>query len=68
MLRIVLRCAPFLPLAVWTVWLDPKRPLEGTAPPIRRVGRFALLLLVMGFVVLVLGLGLNWLYDPSRVA
>lgn len=67
MLRIVLRCAPFLPLAIWTIWLDAKRPLASAAAPIRVLGRIALLLLVMSLVVLVLGVGLNWLYDPGRI-
>jgi hypothetical protein len=68
MLRIVLRCAPFLPLAIWTIWLDAKRPLQRTPPAIRMVARCVLLLLVMSVVVLMLGVGLNWLYDPTRVA
>lgn len=67
LLRIVMRSAPFLPLAIWTIWLDAKRPLEGAPPPIRIVGRLGLLVLVMSLVVLVLGIGLNWLYDPSRI-
>ena len=68
MLRIVLRCAPFVPLAIWTIWLDDKRPLQAMPLPNRIAGRIALLLLVMTFVVLLLGVGLNWLYDPNRVA
>lgn len=68
LLRIVMRSAPFVPLAVWTIWLDAKRPLEAMPPVIRIAGRFALLLLVMSVVVLVLGLGLNWLYDPNRIS
>ena len=67
LLRIVMRSAPFLPLAIWTIWLDAKRPLDAMPPLVRRVGRVALLLLVMSVVVLVLGVGLNWLYDPSRI-
>ena len=68
LLRIVLRSTPFLPLAIWTLWLDAKRPLESAAAPIRIAGRFLLLVLVMSIVVLVLGIGLNWLYDPDRIA
>jgi hypothetical protein len=67
MLRIVMRSAPFLPLAIWTIWLDAKRPFERAAPPIRIGGRIVLLVMVMGLVVLVLGVALNWLYDPSRI-
>lgn len=67
LLRIVMRSAPFLPLAIWTIWLDAKRPLEGAPSPIRIVGRLGLLILVMSIVVLVLGVGLNWLYDPDRI-
>ena len=66
-LRIVLRCAPFLPLAIWTIWFDPARPLEGQPPALRTAGRIALLLVVMALVVGLLGLGLNWLYDPGRI-
>ncbi|HEY9287826.1 MAG TPA: hypothetical protein VIT43_07370 [Candidatus Dormibacteraeota bacterium] len=68
LLRIVMRSAPFLPVAIWTIWLDAKRPLERKPVVIRTVGRFVLLLLVMSVVVLVLGVSLNWLYDPSRIA
>ena len=68
LLRILMRSAPFLPLAIWTIWLDAKRPLQHTATPLRFVGRIGLLLFVMSVVVLVLGIGLNWLYDPNRIA
>lgn len=67
MLRIVLRCLPLLPLTVWTLWFDRSRPLEHRPALIRLGGRVALLLAVMAFVILVLGLGLNWLYDPTRI-
>ena len=67
LLRILIRSAPFLPLAVWTLWFDAKRPLEGTRAPVRIAGRMLLLVMVMSLVVLVLGIGLNWLYDPNRV-
>jgi hypothetical protein len=67
LLRIVLRCLPLLPVAVWTIWFDRARPLEHQPAVIRAGGRFALLLIVMGFAVVLLGLALNWLYDPSRI-
>ena len=67
LLRIVLRSAPVLPVAVWTLWFDRSRPLERQAPAVRLSGRLALLVLVMVFAVALLGLGLNWLYDPKRV-
>ena len=67
LLRIVLRSAPVLPVAVWTLWFDRSRPLERQAPAIRLSGRLALLVLVMVFAVALLGLGLNWLYDSKRV-
>ena len=67
LLRIVLRCTPVLPLAVWTIWFDRSRPLEHRPPMIRAAGRVGLLLFVMSLVVLVLGIALNWLYDPSRI-
>jgi uncharacterized iron-regulated membrane protein len=66
MVRIVLRSLPVLPLAIWTLWFDRSRPFERWAPAIRRAGRVALLLVVMAFAVALLGLGLNWLYDPGR--
>jgi len=62
----VLRSLPVLPVAVWTLWFDRSRPLESQAPAIRRAGRVALLLVVMAFAVALLGIGLNWLYDPGR--
>jgi hypothetical protein len=40
--------------------------LEGQRPVIRAGGRIVLLVLVMAFAVAILGIGLNWLYDPSR--
>jgi hypothetical protein len=67
LLRIVLRSAPVLPVAIWTLWFDRSRPFERRPPAVRLSGRLALLVLVMAFAVALLGLGLNWLYDPSRV-
>jgi hypothetical protein len=66
LLRIVLRSLPVLPVAIWTLWFDRSRPFEREAPPIRRIGRVGLLLVVMAFAVALLGVGLNWLYDPQR--
>jgi hypothetical protein len=66
-LRITLRSAPVLPIAIWTLWFDPSRPFERRRPGIRLSGRLALLLLVLAFAVALLGFGLNWLYDPTRV-
>ena len=66
LVRIVLRSLPVLPVAIWTLWFDRSRPFERQAPVIRRVGRAALLLVVMAFAVALLGIGLNWLYDPGR--
>ena len=65
--RIVLRSIPVLPVAVWTLWFDRARPFKRQPPALRKVGRLALLLVVMAFAVVLLGIGLNWLYDPSRV-
>jgi len=65
--RIVLRTAPVVPFAIWAVFVDPRRPLR-TAPPARRlVGQVLLLMATVLFAVLVLGLGLNWIFDPARV-
>ena len=66
-LRIVLRCGPVLPVALWTLWFDRARPWQNEPPLRRAVGRIALLLAVMVFAFLLLGLGLNWLYDPRRI-
>jgi hypothetical protein len=67
LLRIVLRCLPVLPVAIWTLWFDRSRPFEGQPAAIRNGGRMALLVLVMAFTAALLGIGLNWLYDPNRV-
>src|ERR1700694_2511723 len=66
LLRILLRSLPVLPVAIWTLWFDRSRPFERQAPALRWVGRVGLLLLVMMFAVALLGIGLNWLYDPAR--
>jgi hypothetical protein len=67
LVRIVLRSLPVLPVAIWTLWFDRSRPFERRPPAIRLAGRVALLLVVTAFAVALLGLGLNWLYDPHRV-
>jgi hypothetical protein len=67
LVRIVLRSVPVLPIAIWTLWFDRSRPFEGRSATIRNSGRLALLVLVMAFAVALLGIGLNWLYDPGRV-
>jgi hypothetical protein len=67
LVRIVLRTLPVLPVAVWTLWFDRSRPFEHQTEAIRMLARVALLLLVMGVAVALLGVGLNWLYDPNRV-
>jgi len=66
-LRIVLRCLPVLPVAVWILWFDPSRPFERRRPLVRQAARLALLVLAIAFAVTVLGIGLNWIYDPNRV-
>ena len=65
--RIVLRSVPVLPIAIWTLWFDRSRPFKRRRPGIRLAGRVALLLVVMAVAIAVLGIGLNWLYDPNRV-
>jgi len=67
LIRIVLRTLPVLPFAIWTLWYEKSRPLERQRPMIRVAGRVLLLMLVMVFAIAVLGIGLNWLYDPKRV-
>jgi hypothetical protein len=67
LVRIVLRSLPVLPLGIWTLWYEQSRPFERQPPMIRITGRIVLLVLVMAFAVAVLGIGLNWLYDPQRV-
>jgi hypothetical protein len=65
--RIVLRSAPVVPFAIWAVFLDPRRPLRNAPAALRLVGQAALLVATVLFAVLVLGLGLNWIFDPARV-
>jgi hypothetical protein len=67
LIRIVLRSLPVLPLAVWTLWYDKSRPFQRQQPVVRTAIRILLLLLVMAMAVTILGVGLNWLYDPNRV-
>jgi hypothetical protein len=67
LVRIVLRSLPVLPLGIWTLWYEQSRPFERQRPMIRVAGRILLLVLVTAFAVAVLGIGLNWLYDPDRV-
>lgn len=67
LVRIVLRSLPVLPVAIWTLWFDRSRPFEPQRPMIRVTFRILLLVLVMVFAIAVLGIGLNWLYDPKRV-
>jgi hypothetical protein len=62
----VLRSLPVLPVAIWTLWFDSSRPLERQPATIRLTGRIALLLVVMALAVGLLGIGLNWVYDPKR--
>jgi hypothetical protein len=62
-----LRTAPVLPAAIWTLWLDRSRPFESWPPQIRIAARVLLLLAIMAFAVALLGLFINWLYDPSRI-
>jgi hypothetical protein len=65
-LRILLRTIPVAPVAVWVLWFDRSRPFESASPELKQLGRLLALATVLGFAVLVLGFGLNWLYDPTR--
>jgi len=67
LLRIGLRSLPVLPVAIWTLWYEKSRPFERQSLTVRVAGRVVLLALVMAFAVTILGIGLNWLYDPHRV-
>src|SRR5438105_15674501 len=67
LVRVGLRSLPVLPLAIWTLWYDKSRPFERQSLTVRVAGRVVLLALVMAFAVAILGIGLNWLYDPHRV-
>ena len=64
-MRVTLRTVPVLPLAIWTLWFDAARPFNTVARPVRIAGRVVLLLAVMTLALLVLGIGLNQLYDPD---
>lgn len=65
--RILLRTIPVIPFAVWAIFFDSKRPLREVSGVMGLPGRVLLLAAMMAFAVLVLGLGLNWVYDPNRV-
>jgi hypothetical protein len=65
--RILLRSVPILPLAIWTLWFDRQRPFERVMPAWRMAVRVLALLLIMALTVMLLGVALNWLYDPTRV-
>ncbi|HVH65180.1 MAG TPA: hypothetical protein VM674_04025 [Candidatus Acidoferrum sp.] len=67
LLRIALRSLPVAPVAVWTLWFDRSRPLQRQPAAIRLIGRIGLFILVMVFAVGLLGIALNWLYDPRRI-
>src|SRR5712691_7513462 len=64
LLRIALRSLPVLPVAIWTLWYEKSRPFKRQRPMIRVAGRILLLVMVLAFAVAILGIGLNWLYDP----
>jgi hypothetical protein len=66
-LRILLRTLPVAPAAIWTVWFDRTRPFEGLSPISRQLARLLALAGILGFAVLVLGFGLNWIYDLNRI-
>ena len=65
--RIILRTAPALPAAIWTLWVDRSRPLESWPPALRLAARVVILVAIMAFAFALLGLFINWLYDPNRV-
>jgi hypothetical protein len=65
--RIALRTVPVVPFAIWAIYLDPRRPLRTAPAALRLVGQAVLLAATLLFAVLVLGLGLNWIFDPRRV-
>ncbi len=65
--RIVLRTAPVLPAAIWTLWFDRSRPFQSLPRPARISTRVFLLLVITAFAIALLGLFINWLYDPSRI-
>lgn len=67
LLRVLLRALPVAPLAVWALWFDRSRPFEELTPGRRAASRAAAFIGVMLFAVLLLGLALNWLFDPGRV-
>ncbi|HYM50543.1 MAG TPA: hypothetical protein VET65_08200 [Candidatus Limnocylindrales bacterium] len=65
--RILLRALPILPMAVWTLWFDAARPWRSAPLGLRIGARLLALLGIMTIAVGLLGLGLNWIYDPSRI-
>ncbi len=65
--RIVLRTLPVVPFAIWAVYFDPRRPLRTVPLAARLVGQAVLLVATVLFAALVLGLGLNWIFDPRHI-
>ncbi len=65
-IRIGLRTLPILPLALWVIFFDGSRPLRQASFPLRAAGRMVNLAGSMAFAFLVLGLGLNWRFEPKR--
>ena len=66
-LRILLRTIPVLPFATWTIFFDAKRPLRKVSGVVGVCSRVLLVAATMAFAALVLGLALNWVYDPNHV-
>lgn len=66
-LRILLRTLPVVPAAIWTLWFDRTRPFQALSPAPRQLARGLALAAILGFAVLVLGFGLNWVYDLNRI-
>src|SRR5438067_13597004 len=57
LLRIELRSLAVLPVAIWTLWFEKSRALEGRRLMIRVVGGLVLFVMVMAFAVGILVIG-----------
>lgn len=65
--RMALRTLPVVPFTIWAIFVDDRRPLKAAPVGVRIVGRSLLFLVTVCFALLVLGVGLNWIFDPNRV-
>jgi hypothetical protein len=64
---IVLRTLPVVPFAIWVTFYDRNPPWQKAPKVLQLAGRLVLLIGTVAFAALVLGFGLNWVFDANRV-